>query len=163
MGEYPDEAGKRDKVDVMPIDPLVIDNPRSGRLRHALDLADPRSRRRLGRFLVEGPQSVREALSWDSDAMRDIFVADDLMDDSDTDGGAVGGSSRVSVLVDRAVELGIHVHPVNSGLMGRVASEAQGIFSVCDIPTDASLNPGDGDGIPGRSLVDCLLNTSPSP
>ncbi|WP_300765729.1 RNA methyltransferase [uncultured Bifidobacterium sp.] len=137
----------------MPIDPSVIDNPRSGRLRKALDLADSRFRRRFGRFLVEGPQSVREALSWDSDAMRDVFVADDLMDDPDTDGGPVGGSSRVSILVDRAVELGIHVHPVDSGLMGRVASEAQGIFSVCDIPTDASMNPQVGADIPGRSLV----------
>ena len=42
----------------------MIDNMKADRVRKVADLANRRTRERFGRFLIEGPQSVREAVMW---------------------------------------------------------------------------------------------------
>ena len=48
----------------MPIDSRMIDNMKADRVRKVADLANRRTRERFGRFLIEGPQSVREAVTF---------------------------------------------------------------------------------------------------
>ena len=52
----------------------VIANPRAERVRRVSELADRKGRKRSGRFMVEGPQSVRELLSWHPDIVEDLYV-----------------------------------------------------------------------------------------
>ena len=45
----------------MPINAQILDNPKSDRVRRIADLTRAKGRERSGRFLIEGPQSVRES------------------------------------------------------------------------------------------------------
>ena len=45
----------------MPIDATVMTNVKAERVRRTADLASRKHRERSGRFLIEGPQAVREA------------------------------------------------------------------------------------------------------
>ena len=58
----------------MPITPKILDNPKSDRVRRITDLARVKGRERSGRFLIEGPQSVREAVTWRPDVVQDLYV-----------------------------------------------------------------------------------------
>ena len=58
----------------MPITPKILDNPKSDRVRRITDLARAKGRERSGRFLIEGPQSVREAVTWRPDVVQDLYV-----------------------------------------------------------------------------------------
>ena len=69
----------------MPIHQNIIDNPKSERVRRVADLSNRRSRARTGQYVIEGPQSVREAVRCMPEAVRDVYVA---VDDSDGAGHA---------------------------------------------------------------------------
>ena len=56
----------------MPISAEVLANPKAERIRRAGDLSNRKSRERAGRFLIEGPQSVREAIAWHPGVVRDL-------------------------------------------------------------------------------------------
>ncbi len=56
----------------MPIDATVMTNVKAERVRRTADLASRKHRERSGRFLIEGPQAVREALTWQPDVVRDL-------------------------------------------------------------------------------------------
>ena len=58
----------------MPIKSEVIANPKSERVRRVSELADRKGRKRSGRFMVEGPQSVRELLTWHPGLVEDLYV-----------------------------------------------------------------------------------------
>ena len=48
----------------MPIKSEVIANTKSERVHRVSELADRKGRKRSGHFMVEGPQSVRELLTY---------------------------------------------------------------------------------------------------
>ncbi len=52
----------------------MLDNPRSPRIRAVAKLAKRSARTETGLFLLEGPQAVREALSYRPDAIVDLFA-----------------------------------------------------------------------------------------
>ena len=58
----------------MPINAQILDNPKSDRVRRIADLTRAKGRERSGRFLIEGPQSVREAVTWRPDVVQDLFA-----------------------------------------------------------------------------------------
>jgi len=58
----------------------VIDNPRSPRVRAVAKLAKRDGRAESGRFLLEGPQAVREALAFRPDLLIDIYATKSAMD-----------------------------------------------------------------------------------
>ena len=58
----------------MPINAQILDNPKSDRVRRIADLTRAKGRERSGRFLIEGPQSVREAVTWRPDVVQDLYV-----------------------------------------------------------------------------------------
>lgn len=57
--------------------PTSVKSDRVGAVRR---LANRKFREKVGRFLVEGPQAVREAIRWHPDAIDEIFVAGTSID-----------------------------------------------------------------------------------
>ncbi len=56
---------------------LVLTNPRSDRVRSVRGLARRAVRVRTGRFVVDGPQGVREAVRYAADRVLDVYVTPD--------------------------------------------------------------------------------------
>jgi len=52
----------------------VLENPRSPRVRKVAALQKKSERRETGNFLVEGPQSLREALTTKPDSVREVYA-----------------------------------------------------------------------------------------
>lgn len=55
----------------------VLDNPKSGRIRAIASLHRKKTRLETGRFLVEGPQAVRELLTHAPEAALDVYISYD--------------------------------------------------------------------------------------
>lgn len=55
----------------------VHDNPKSGRIRAIAALHRKKTRLETGRFLVEGPQAVRELLTFAPETALDVYIAYD--------------------------------------------------------------------------------------
>lgn len=53
---------------------MVLENPRSPRVRAVVKLTKRSARTETGLFLLEGPQAVREALSYRPDAIVELFT-----------------------------------------------------------------------------------------
>ena len=100
---------------------------KADRVRKVADLANRRTRERFGRFLIEGPQSVREAVTWMPDAVRDLYVQ--AVDGPD--GPRIAGETLTSI-VERSQEHRIYVHPASEAVMRRISPDCQGIAAVGD-------------------------------
>lgn len=57
----------------------ALTNPGSDRVRAVRGLAQRPVRKRTGRFLVEGPQGVREAVRWAPQRIVDLYLTADAM------------------------------------------------------------------------------------
>lgn len=55
----------------------LLGNPKSAETRRVAGLKQKTVRNDTGRFLVEGPQSVREALQWQPDAVEVVYITDE--------------------------------------------------------------------------------------
>ncbi|MBW3080753.1 TrmH family RNA methyltransferase [Bifidobacterium saguinibicoloris] len=117
----------------MPINHAVIDNPKSDRIKRVAGLARPAGRERSGRFLIEGPQSVREAVTWRPDVVSDLYVAVDV-----TPEGEPYVPDTLAAIVDKSQESRkspIYVHHVTREVMAKISKDAQGVVAVGDIET----------------------------
>ena len=139
----------------MPIHQNIIDNPKSERVRRVADLSNRRSRERSGRFLAEGPQSVREAVRCMPQTVTDVYVAvSDDPERSRLDPGLarhgyegtpetmpddVPVSALLSPIVAEAVKAGLYVHLCSAGVIERMSRDAQGIVAVGDMQATPSL------------------------
>ncbi|WP_055427164.1 TrmH family RNA methyltransferase [Bifidobacterium aesculapii] len=109
----------------MPINQAVIDNPKSDRVKRVAGLARPAARERSGRFLIEGPQSVREAVTWRPDVVQDLYVAvDDVL------GETRYASDTLAKIVEQSQDATIYVHKVTRTVMEKMSKDAQGIVAV---------------------------------
>ena len=123
----------------MPINAQLVDNPRSERVRRLADLTNRKTRARAGRFLIEGPQSVREAVLWRPDAVSDLYV------EVDGDGG--GAATEVlRRIVDQALDAGLYVHWATGEVIRHISADAQGILAVGVID---AMRPGEDGGLDG--------------
>ncbi len=97
----------------------MIDNPRSPRVRAVAKLAKRSAREETGLFLVEGPQSVSEALAFHPEVVVELFVAANVME-------------RHAALVRAAGEAGIPVEPVKESVLEAMADTVtpQGVIAV---------------------------------
>ncbi|XKH04859.1 RNA methyltransferase [Kytococcus sedentarius] len=84
--------------------------PSSARVRAAAQLGRRSSRRRTGRYLVEGPQCVRELLRWQPELADDVFVTRDFLD-------------RSPEFVELLAETPVHAHLVSDAVV-RVVADA---------------------------------------
>jgi len=94
-----------------------LTNPRSERVKAVRALSGRSVRLRTGRFLVEGPQSVREAVGEVPDRVRDLYVS-----------GAA--RSRHPHIVDAAVTARLRVHVATDEVVDAMSPDAQGILAV---------------------------------
>lgn len=101
---------------------------RSPRVKAARRLAKRAFRRRDRRFLAEGPQAVREALTRPGECLVELFTTAEA-------------ESRHHDLVAAAEARGIAVHRVSTGMMSELAQTVspQGLLGVCEF-LDVSLS-----------------------
>lgn len=99
---------------------LMIDNPRSPRVRAAAKLAKKNQRAKTGLFLLEGPQAVTEALRFRPELIRDLFLTSAAMD-------------RHVALVRAADDADVIVEAVNDAVLDAIADTVtpQGVVAVC--------------------------------
>ncbi len=94
-----------------------LTNPRAERVKFVRALSGRSARSRSGLFLVEGPQSVREAVLFAADAVRDIYVAD----------AAIG---KFRGIIETAKSAGLYVHTATPEVVNSMSTDAQGILAV---------------------------------
>lgn len=109
----------------MPINAQILDNPKSDRVRRIADLTRTKGRERSGRFLIEGPQSVREAVTWRPDVVRDLYV-----EVSQALEHPRIISSTLEKIVETSQDATIYVHYCTGDVMHRISPDAQGIVAV---------------------------------
>ncbi|WP_295907997.1 RNA methyltransferase [uncultured Bifidobacterium sp.] len=113
----------------MPFDDSFLDNPRAQRIRRLAELQDRRARQRHSRFLIEGPQSVREAIRWRPDLLTDLYIQ------ADESSAAQGGHPRplnetVGAILEQARELpDCYGHFVSARVMRAISGNTQGILA----------------------------------
>ncbi len=98
----------------------MLDNPRSPRARGVAKLAKREGRASSGQFLLEGPQSVAEALAFRPELVVEIFATPTALD-------------RYAEIARRAAEAGIDVEFVSEHVLDVMADTVtpQGIIAVC--------------------------------
>jgi TrmH family RNA methyltransferase len=97
-----------------------LTNPRSDRVKAVRALSRRSVRSRTGRFLAEGPQSVREAVRWAPETVIDLYVTAEA-------------SERYAAIVDAADAAGLFVHEVSEEVLAAMCDteQPQGMAAVC--------------------------------
>ncbi len=98
----------------------MLENPRAPRIRAIAQLARRSARQEQGRFLIEGPQALGEALAWRSELLVEAYATPDA-------------ATRHPRLIDDLERAGIDVHPVTERVLAAMADTVrpQGIVAVC--------------------------------
>ncbi|MCM3656823.1 RNA methyltransferase [Agromyces mediolanus] len=98
----------------------MLENPRSPRVRAVAKLAKKPARQESGRFLLEGPQSVGEALTFRPELLDELFATPTALE-------------RHPELAERARERGIDVEFVTEQVLESMADTVtpQGFVAVC--------------------------------
>ncbi|MFT8703816.1 TrmH family RNA methyltransferase [Bifidobacterium aquikefiricola] len=115
----------------------IMDNPHADRVKRIAQLAQSRARKKSGLFLVEGPQSVRELVTYRPEIIKDIYVQTALnYDDVREDGNAVArlhdSSAVIARILDHPRMRDIYVHYVSDAVMKQISDDAQGIVAVAE-------------------------------
>lgn len=101
-----------------------LTNPRAERVRQVAALAGRPARERTGRFLVEGPQAVREAVRHAPSSVRALYVSDEA-------------SARHGEIETAALDAGIGVRRGTAAVLAAMSADAQGLVAVADQPVPA--------------------------
>jgi TrmH family RNA methyltransferase len=99
----------------------VLANPHADRVRAVHALGARAGRRRAGRFLVEGPQAVREAVRWTPHLVRDVYLTPEAAD-------------RYAEIVADAAAAGLFLHRGTAEVLAAMSPDAQGVLAVADLP-----------------------------
>jgi TrmH family RNA methyltransferase len=104
----------------------VLTNPRADRVRSVRALSKRPVRDRTGRFAVEGPQGVREAVRYAASRVRDVYLTPDAVERYADD------------IVEPARAAGLWVHEVTPEVLAAMAETdaPQGVLAVVDTATD---------------------------
>ena len=94
-------------------------NPRAERVRQVAALAGRPARERTGRFLVEGPQAVREAVRFAAASVRALYLSDE----------AAGRHPEIAVAADDA---GLPARLGTGAVLEAMSPDAQGVVAVVD-------------------------------
>lgn len=98
-------------------------NPRSDRVRAVRGLARRSARSGTGRFLVEGPQGVRELIRYAAPSIVDLYVTD-------------AAGERYPEILETAGAAGVFVHPTGEDVLAAMADAQtpQGMIAVAQQP-----------------------------
>lgn len=133
----------------MPLKEL-INNPHSERVRRLVTLGRGKSRD-CERFLVEGPQSVREAVRYASYAISDIYVIQEACVHNEDENNQ---SSSLQEIVQEALSRSLYVHPVESSIMQKISSDSQGIAAVLNAQSLDETYVGEFQNLRESALVE---------
>lgn len=114
----------------MPLKELM-DNPHSDRVKRICAISHAKSRED-GRFLVEGPQSVREAVRYARKSILDIYVLQDAVNGGSNGVSNNGSLETIRKIVDESIENSCYVHPATAEVMHKISTDCQGIVALCD-------------------------------
>lgn len=109
-----------------------LTNIRSERVKMVRSLAGRSARSRAGRYLVEGPQGVREAVRFAPSTIRDIYFTRESYD-------------RYTEIVVEAELAGMFTHVASQEVLTAMSPDAQGVLAVLDLPGPASPEAAAGE------------------
>lgn len=95
-------------------------NPRADRVKAVRALAERSVRRRQGRFLVEGPQAVREAVAPGGPRVHDVHATPEA-------------AQRYADVLDAAAVRGARVRLGTPQVLDAMSPDAQGLVAVADL------------------------------
>ena len=98
----------------------VLNNPASARISRVAGLSRRNVRTKHRRFLVEGPQGVREAIRHASERVLDVYLTEPAVE-------------RYSEIWDEAVAAELYVHVTSEQVMDAMSTDAQGVLAVVAI------------------------------
>lgn len=98
----------------------LLSNPRADRVKAVRALAERATRRRHGRFLVEGPQAVREAVSPGGARVHDLYATHDAAD-------------RHPDVLAAARAADVRVRYGTPEVLDAMSADAQGLVAVADL------------------------------
>ena len=98
----------------------VLNNPASARISRVAGLSRRNVRTKHRRFLVEGPQGVREAIRHASERVLDVYLTEAAVE-------------RHSEIWDEAVAAELYVHVTSKQVMDAMSTDAQGVLAVVAI------------------------------
>jgi TrmH family RNA methyltransferase len=117
---------------------VPLSNPRSDRVKAVARLSGRSARLRAGRFVVEGPQAVREAVAHTVEAriaarggtpgaVRELYATADA-------------AQRYPEILDAAASAGVFARPVTDEVLAAMLADGgtlspQGLLAVCDLIT----------------------------
>ncbi|GAA2728717.1 TrmH family RNA methyltransferase [Cellulomonas aerilata] len=96
-----------------------LTNPRSERVKAVRALSGRSVRLRAGRFLVEGPQSVREVVREAPGRVRDVYVTP-------------FGADRYAEILHDAAAARLRVHVATDEVVAAMSPDAQGVLAVAE-------------------------------
>ncbi|MCI1983730.1 MAG: RNA methyltransferase [Bifidobacteriaceae bacterium] len=100
----------------MPKVQQILDNPRADRVRRVADLASHKTRKKTGKFLIEGPQAVREAVTYRPELIDDVYVNTEADPNLD--------------IVAAALKSDLYIHEVSGEVLARMSPDAQSVLAV---------------------------------
>ncbi|WP_240465823.1 TrmH family RNA methyltransferase [Cellulomonas iranensis] len=98
----------------------LLSNPRADRVKAVRALADRSARRRHGRFLVEGPQAVREAVAPGGGRVHELYATPDA-------------AQRYADVLAVADAGGVRVRLATPEVLDAMSADAQGLVAVADL------------------------------
>ncbi len=101
---------------------VTLSNPRADRVRHVRALAGRSARAKEGCFLVEGPQTVREAVRFAASRVREVYVSSDA-------------AVRYPEIPSEALAAGLRVHGCTPEVVMAMSGDAQGVLAVVEVST----------------------------
>ncbi|OXM99800.1 rRNA methyltransferase [Bifidobacterium vansinderenii] len=112
----------------MPLTKGILDNPNAERIRRVAELAKSKARRKTGRFLIEAPQAVREAIDLRPEIVQDLYIE---IDEDGNTASARAAEIASTVFSDKSGDRSrIYVHYVTERVMSAISGDAQGIAAV---------------------------------
>src|SRR5690606_37819098 len=93
----------------------IMTNPRADRVKAVRALSRRSARERSGRYLVEGPQGVREAVRYAAGSVRDVYLT-------------VEASQRYPEILDAATAADVYTHLAAPDVLAQMSPDAQGVL-----------------------------------
>ena len=124
---------------------FILENPRAPRVRRAASLARKKERREQRKFLVEGPQAVRELLTYQPELTEVVY--------------ATIGTASWHIEIDRLADTaGVRIERATEAVLSAMAETAQpqGVIAVANIPHTE--NSGEGALVPAGSRLVAVLH-----
>ena len=115
--EQPRRPRRRTAAEGVAVGAEILSNPGSTRVSRVAGLARRQARSRHRRFLVEGPQGVREAVRFAPERVLDVYLTE-------------AAAERHSGIWEEASGSGLYRHLVSELVMTAMSADAQGVLAV---------------------------------